>query len=347
MFFDRRVKPKPLAEFLRRLGMSLESGIDIRKALASEVNRAPPSMRAEIESIQADVAAGRTLTHALNRCGEFFPPLVRELVDVGEQTGHLPEVLKQLNQHYELRITLRRAFISGITWPMMQLGIALFVVGFLIWISGVITGATGNKTDLLSLGLTGTRGLIIYLLFLAAVGAGVWWIYLAIARGKFWVAPIQRVLLKVPMLGGALRTMAIARFAWTLQLATGTALDVKRSLRLALNSTHHVEFTSQVPPVEAGIQRGLEINEVLASTGAFPVEFIHAVQVGEESGRLTESLAIIARQYQEESRRSLAILTQFAGYVVWAAVAVLIILMIFRLFGTYVGAINQAVEWTK
>src|SRR5262245_61128560 len=101
MFFDRRVKTKPLTEFLRRLGMSLESGIDIRKALDSEVRRSAPSMKAEIESIQGDVAMGRTLTQALNHCGEFFPPLVRELVEVGEQTGHLPEVLKQLAEHYE------------------------------------------------------------------------------------------------------------------------------------------------------------------------------------------------------------------------------------------------------
>ncbi len=341
MFFDRRAKTKPLAEFLRRLGMSLESGIDIRKALASEVNRAAPSMRDEVESIQVDVAAGQSLTQAFSHCGDFFPPLVRELIDVGEQTGQLPEVLKQLHKHYEMRMELRRMFISGITWPMMQLGIALFVFGFLIWVAGFIESVTGSKTDLLGLGLTGTRGLVIYLFFLAAVAVGGWCFYRAIVLGKLWVAPIQRAILKVPMLGGAMRTLAIARFAWTLQLATATALDVKRSLRLALNSTHHVEFTSQVAEVEAAIQRGREIHETLADTGAFPIEFIHAVQVGEESGRLTESLEILARQYQEESRRSLSILTQFAGYAVWAAVALVIILIIFRLFGRYLGTMHE------
>src|SRR5690349_11625501 len=110
MFFERRVKTKPLAEFLRRMGMSSESGIDIRRALASEVNRAPPSMRAQVESIEADVAVGKTLTQGFNRCGEYFPSLVRELVDVGEQTGHLPEVFKQLAEHYEQRMAMRREF---------------------------------------------------------------------------------------------------------------------------------------------------------------------------------------------------------------------------------------------
>jgi type II secretory pathway component PulF len=346
MFFDRRAPAKPLTEFLRRLGMSLESGIDIRRALASELNRSPPSMRPEMESIEADVAAGKSLTQAFNHCGEFFPPLVRELAEVGEQTGHLPEVLKQLTGHYENRTAMWKQFVSSITWPMLQFGIALSVFGFLIWISGVIEGITGAKTDILGLGLTGTRGLVIYLLFLGLVAVGAWYVYASIMRGKLWVAPIQRTIFKVPMLGKALRTMAIARFAWTLHLATHTALDVKKSLRLALNSTHHIEFTSQISEVEAGIQRGNEINEVLAATGAFPVEFIHAVQVGEESGRLTESLGILARQYQDESRRALAILTQFAGYGVWAAVATMIILLILKLAGGYVGMLNQAVEDT-
>jgi type IV pilus assembly protein PilC len=346
MFFDRRVKTKPLTDFLRRLGMSLESGIDIRKALDSEVRRSPPSMKAEVESIQGDVAMGRTLTQAMNHCGEYFPPLVRELVEVGEQTGHLPEVLKQLAEHYELRMQMWKQFLGSITWPMVQFGIALSVLGFLIWISGVIEGITRTKTDLLGLGLTGTSGLVVYLAFLAVIAAAVWYIVMSIRRGKLWVAPIQRAVFKVPMLGKALRTMAIARFAWTLNLTTHTALDVRKSLTLALNSTHHVEFTSQIPDVQAGIQRGNEINEVLAATGAFPIEFIHAVQVGEESGRLSESMGILAQQYQDESRRALAILTQFAGYGVWAAVALLIILLIFKLFGTYVGAINQAVDMT-
>jgi type II secretory pathway component PulF len=85
---------------------------------------------------------------------------------------------------------------------------------------------------------------------------------------------------------------------------------------------------------------------VLSATGSFPPEFIHAVEVGEDSGRLTESLGIVARQYQDESRRALAMLTQFAGYIVWAAVAFLIILLIFRLAGNYIGAINDAVNMT-
>ncbi|MCC7083709.1 MAG: type II secretion system F family protein [Pirellulales bacterium] len=346
MLFDRRAPTKPLAEFLRRLGMSLESGIDIRRALASEVNRSPASMRAEVESIEADVATGRTLAQGFDRCGEFFPPLARELVDVGEQSGHLPEVLKQLTEHYEQRMAMWKQFVGSITWPMVQFGIAIFVLGFLIWISGVIEGITRAKTDILGMGLTGTRGLVVYLVFLGAAAVGILCLYRSIMRGELWVAPIQRAIFKVPMLGQSLQTMAIARFAWTLHLTTHTALDVKKCLRLALKSTHHVEFTSQISAVEAGIQRGNEIHEVLAATHVFPSEFIHAVQVGEESGRLTESLGVVARQYQDESRRALAILTQFAGYAVWAVVAVLIILLIFRLFGSYVGAINQAVEMT-
>src|SRR5262249_35840064 len=91
MLFAPRAATKPLTEFLRRLGMSLEAGIDIRKALASEAHRATGSIGSRIADMSAAVSHGASLTEAIAQTGKYFPQLVRELISVGEQTGHLPE----------------------------------------------------------------------------------------------------------------------------------------------------------------------------------------------------------------------------------------------------------------
>jgi len=166
MLFAPRAATKPMTELLRRIGLSLEAGIDIRKVLANESARTTGPMRSRVLDMSDAVSRGSPLAEAMARTGEYFPQLVRELVNIGEQTGHLPEVLRQLVVHYEQQQALRRSFTSTIAWPMIQLGMSLAVIGFLIWFSGVIRGMTGNPTDLLGLGLTGNFGLIIYVVFL-------------------------------------------------------------------------------------------------------------------------------------------------------------------------------------
>ncbi len=291
------------------------------------------------------INGGALLTAAINDTGEFFPSLVRQLVAVGEQTGNLPEVLKQLSEHYDEQLKLRRIFTSTIAWPMIQLGMVLAIVGFLIWVAGVILRINGGKVDLLGFGLTGEIGLLIYLLILGAI-AGVLdsSSYRAIATGKMWVAPLQHFVTRLPVVGAAVRTMALARFAWTLQLTTATALDVKRVLSLSLSSMRNAMFMSKDQEVQDRIQSGESIHDALTKTGIFPVEFLHAVQVGEESGRLSETMTIIARQQLDAARRAMAALTKVAGYGVWLLVAGLIITLIFRLASVYLGNLNQALN---
>jgi type IV pilus assembly protein PilC len=345
--FAPRPPTKTLAEFLRRLGISLGAGVDIRKALQNEARRSPPALRQRLEIMSGMIITGSTLTAAIEETGDYFPLLMREIISVGEKTGHLPEVLKQLVEHYDEQLALRRIFLTAIAWPLMELGMALAVIGFLIWFSAVVKSMTGTPTDLLGIGLTGNVGLIVYFVFLAVVGCGLFLAYRATLTGQLWVKPIQRLVLRIPMLGGALRTLSVARFAWTLHITLDAALDVKQALLLAVQSTHNAEFIDQAGRMEEVIARGHPIHEALAEAGVFPIELTHAVQVGEESGRLPETLAMLAQRQIEEARSAFAIFTRLAGWGVWCLVAGLIILLIFRMAGQYFGSINQALKGLK
>ncbi|MBN2476551.1 MAG: type II secretion system F family protein [Pirellulales bacterium] len=347
MLLSSRIHAKSLAGLCRRLATALGAGIDVRTVFSREVDRASGEAgRRALRAVSDAVERGRSLAAALDATGNYFPTLFREMVAVGEQTGQLSEVFAQLADHYEHQTELRQTFLAVISWPLLQLGLAVLIVGFLIWIMGVIGQITGNAVDPLGFGLVGNSGLAVYVAVVTLLAAAVLLLVQAVRRGLVWTRPIQRGVLRIPALGKALETMALSRLAWALHLTMNTGMDVRRALRLSLQSTRNAKFTDQIEPIDAEIVAGNSIHRAFVATGCFPHEFLDALAVGEESGKLVESMGRLARQYREHARTAIAVLTKVGGLMVWMLIAAVIIFLIFRLFAFYLGTINNALEMT-
>jgi type II secretory pathway component PulF len=343
MFFSPRMPTKPLAALCRRLATSLVAGIDVRTVWAREARQARgPAARKRLAAVSRAVNEGESLAAALAAAGDFFPPLFREMAEVGDRSGHLGEVFAQLAEHYENQVWLRRNFLAAIAWPMFQLVVAVAVVGFLIWITGFISEMTGTKVDFLGFGLAGSRGLAVYAAIVAAVVLLLLVFCRAASRGVFWIRPVRRAVLLVPGLGPALQTLALARLSWSMHLTMNAGMELRRGLRLSLRSTRNIRYADCIEQIDAEIAAGNSIYAAFCRAGCFPRDFLDALQVGEESGKLVESLALSSRQYQDHARTALATLTTLAGFAVWMVVAAIIIVLIFRLFSFYIGMINQA-----
>jgi type IV pilus assembly protein PilC len=340
MFLEPRIRLKPLVRLCQQLSTAVGAGIDARKVWSREAQRAGGPLGRHLQTIAAAVQRGDSLTDALAETGEFFPPLLHEMISIGEQSGNLDVVLRQLAEHYQERLTMRRHFLASIVWPLVELGIALGVVGLLIWIVGSIRDAGGRPIDILGFGLTGGGGLTVYLIFLAVCGAAAWLIIQAIGRGALWIQPVQRLALQLPLVGKPLETLALARLAWSMQMTMNTGMDVRRALRLSLRGARNARYTDLIPAVDAWIEGGNSIHETFSRTGAFPPEFLDTLAVGEESGNLVESMGRLARQYAEQARLATAALGVIAGWAVWVAVAILVISLIFRIFSFYLSAIG-------
>ncbi len=339
-----RARHRDLALLCRRLSTSLEAGVDIRRVFAREAtSHLPRAMRRHLEHISHSISGGQSLSESLEGTGDYFPPLFRAMVRVGEQTGHLDSVFGQLAESYEHQEQLRREFMASIAWPMIELTLALATVGLIIWITGFFADKkdlNGKEIDLLGWGLKGTDGLLKYFAFLALVVVALSALSQAIRRGLFWGRPLQRAVLYVPKLGGALRTLALARMAWSMHLTLGAGMDLLKALPLCLRSMQNATYTDHVPSVIDSVRRGESVAEALGATGVFPASFIDVIDVGERSGRLPESMVTVSRQYQDEARRALALITRIAGMGVWLMVAGLITMLIFRIFGFYMNQIK-------
>jgi type II secretory pathway component PulF len=338
-----------LAEFCRRAATSLHAGLDARQVFERESGVGPAAQRRHMASIAREVNAGVSVADAMRAERGFFPKLALEMVDIGEQTGKLDRTFGQLSDHYENIRELRRVFFTGLIWPGIQLAAAVAIVGFLIWIMGLLaTLSPGSEPiDLLGFGLVGTTGLLIYLTFVLVCGLALWGVIFAFNRG--WLLPgvLMPILLRVPVLGQCLTYLAMSRMAWSLGMAIDAGMDAKPSLELALRGTQNPYYASAWPQIERKMQSRCAMSEALRATQRFPNEFLETLETGELTGMISETLERYAIELRDRARHLLTMLTAFAGFACWALVATIIIFLIFRLAMFYVGTIYDALDQLK
>lgn len=346
--FSSHIKTARLAQYCRRVGSSLEAGLEVRRVMEREAGRARRSERRAMESVRKSVAAGEAMSDAFAATNGFFPPLVHGMVHVGEQAGQLDRAFLRMAEHYERQISLRRMFLAGIVWPMIQLVAALSIIGFLIWFMGVLGDSArdfkGDRVDLLGLGLRGTNGLLIYVAFIFGVVIAGVLCYKAAAAGLAIFRPVQRLFMRLPVVGTSFRTLALARMAWTLSLTSNTSMNAISAMTLAIRNAQNIVFTSTIGSVTAVLRQGRTMAEALRSTGEYPPDFVDAIEVGEDTGKLSEAMDRLSRAYEDKAKVALNALTVLAGFLVWGLVALFIVALIFRLALWYVGQINSLVE---
>lgn len=341
MMFSPSIGWKQLGQFCRNLSIGLNAGLDMRRVLKQQSETGRPYFRQQLGKLASAVNRGESLTDAIRETDAYFPRFMHEMVRVGEQTGRLDRVLAKLAEYYEHLSSLRRMFLAGIAWPLIQLAMAIGVIGVLILALGWVADITGQETDILGFGLVGTRGLIRYLIFIGSLIV-IALILIRLSTREPVAGTINGVLLRVPGLRITVQTMALARFAYALGLGIDAGADARKSMQLAFSSTSNEYYRRHTTEVDRAIRRGEDFQSALEATGAFPDDFLAQVQVGEESGQLAESMLHAADLYQDQAKHSMQGVTLFATFMVWGGVAAILIGLIFRIFGFYAKTLDPA-----
>jgi type II secretory pathway component PulF len=335
---------KALADLCHRLAIETDAGIDIRRSWQREVELARGPLQPHFAAVRDAVAKGDSLAVALARAGTVFPPLFREMAQVGEQTGTLGRVFQRLESHYRRLIQARRIFLGAIAWPMVELAFAVIVIGVLIWVLGIVSNRGGRNVDILGFGLVGTRGLLIYINFLIVIGLSAAGLAIAVRRGALWTRSLQRMLMRLPVIGSSLEKIALARLTWALHLTLNVEMDLRRVVPLALRATGNDHYLRHTDQIAADVAAGHPLHLAFARSGAFPSVFIDALAVAEESGQTVESMDRLSKRYEEEAETAVKALAVALGAFVAVMVMGIIVLLIFRLAGFYFGTINDALK---
>ena len=148
----------------------------------------------------------------------------------------------------------------------------------------------------------------------------------------------------VPFLGNGLKNVCLSRLIWALSMSTDSDLSAKRAIELAVRTTESSYYTRYIDGMKNVIGRGRTMHDAFSTTGVYPDDFLDALQTGEISGQISETMLILSKEYEDRVKLFFRALTVIAGTAVFLMVAGFIIFMIFSLAMQYLGIINNAVE---
>jgi type II secretory pathway component PulF len=342
--FSSKIPLPALAGLCRNIRHMMESGLTLAKAMRQQAKKGPPAVRDVAARMATRLEQGDDLQTILPEEADHFPPIFLALGGVAEETGRLPEVLHELEEFFELQQKLKRDFISQITWPAIQFGLVAFVIiPGLIWLLGVIASMVG-ESKISVFGLKGDTGVMIWysgvISFLILLVGGYW-----AARNLLHVGPtVDRFLLGVPALGGALLSLALARFSLALYMTMETGMSTAEAMRMSLKATNNFAFIGSTDRIVYNIKEGEDITVALREASLFPDDFLLIVENAELTGQLPEIMHRQAKIQHENAVRRLKILASVAAKLVWAMVAIFIIVMIFQLAMQYVNMISEATK---
>lgn len=322
MFGHRRTAAE-LAEWARALATTLRAGVPILKALRTQADRGDARIRAVNAALLESLHGGEDIAGAIDENSRFFPSLVVSMTHVGVSTGHLPEVLRELEKYYRFQVSLRRLLLQQIAWPMFQLVVAIFVIALVIYLMGLLGGM-----DILGFGLTGASGALIWL--------GGWAVLASMSFGGYWFArnnlnqaePIDRLLLRIPVLGKVLRTLAMARVAMALNLTLETGMTLTKAIPMALAASDNAAVASKSYAVTERVRAGESLSEALREHSIFPDELLEILSNAEEAGRVPEAMQQLSVELGQRAQHQMGLLNQAAGWLVWLLVAALLVYLI-------------------
>jgi type II secretion system protein F len=311
----RRITSGDVTAFTRQLADLTLAGLTLDRSfsvLAEQAENA--ALQALIEAVQTEVRGGAALSQALERHPRYFPPMVVNMIRAGELSGQLGEVLERLAQFAEREQQRRAQILSAMVYPAVLLVVAASALAFLLTfvvprLSGVFAdlGAELPLPTRLLLAMTGalTSG------WWAILGAGVllWLGFRTYRRTEAGAYQVDRLALRLAVVGKVWRKVVIARFARALGTLVAGGVPILEALRVAGQAAANRTLIRAAGELEARVKGGETISTAMRATGQFPPVLIHMTAVGEETGDLPRVLLRVAETLDGEAEIAMKRLT--------------------------------------
>lgn len=285
-----------LSLLTRQMATLLAAGLPVEEVLlAVSEQTEKPAIKAILLAVRARVLEGHTLATGLNDFPRAFPHLYRATVAAGEQSGHLDQILMRLADYIEKQNHIRQKIRQAMLYPSLMTVVSISIVIFLLIsvvpkIAGVFTESKQSLPLL-------TR---ILLAISAAVGNYGWYILAVLLMMGYFVFRAlkkpavrnrwQLFLMRIPILGNALKEINSARFLRTFGILFAAGVPVLEAMRVAAELIQLISMRTAVETAIAQVREGGNISLALKKTRYFSPMSIHLMASGEASGQLTQML---------------------------------------------------------
>jgi len=302
----RKLSSGDLALVTRQFATLVRAGLTLEECLNVLVEQSESArIKAIVAGVRGRVLEGRSLARGMAEFPEAFPDIYRAMIDAGEQTGKLAEVLERLADYAENREALRQKVMLAFIYPVLVTLVAVGVISLLLVkvvpeVTRVFAN-TGQALPWVTQILIGISGFMraTWAFWLVAIAGG-----LILARLLLRNETTRRrwhaMLLTLPVIGRLTRGLNAARFSDTLGILTASGVPLLNALQSAVTVVTNLPMRSAVEETAKQVREGGSLSRSLAKAKLFPPLVVHLIASGEATGRLDQMLIRAAEAQSRE-----------------------------------------------
>lgn len=303
----KTITPQDVAIFSRQLATMMQSGIPMVQAFGI-VSGGQKNIRMQnlLENIGSDIASGTALSEALSKHPLYFDKLYQNLVFAGENAGVLDTVLDTIASYKENIETLKGKIKKALFYPAVVIAVAILVSAILLifvvpTFQNLFKGFGADLPAFTLLIIAASDFMIKWWwMILAMIIGGVFLTISSLKRSRAFAEFVDRLLLKIPVIGQIMHNSAIARFSRTLAVTFKAGVPLVDALGTVAGATGNIVYENAVMRIKDDVATGYPLNVAMKQVGVFPHMVMQMTAIGEEAGALDTMLYKVAEFYEQE-----------------------------------------------
>ncbi|AWH30255.1 type II secretion system F family protein [Stenotrophomonas sp. YAU14A_MKIMI4_1] len=325
------VGPKDIAFFSRQMATMMKSGVPIVSAL--EIigsGHKNPRMKKMVDGIRADIEGGSSLYEAVSKHPVQFDELYRNLVRAGEGAGVLETVLDTVATYKENIESLKGKIKKALFYPAMVVVVALLVSSIMLvfvvpQFEEVFKGFGADLPAFTMMIVSLSRFMVSWwwLMAIVLIG-GVVGFVMAYKRSPKMQHTMDRLILKVPVIGQIMNNSAIARFARTTAVTFKAGVPLVEALGIVAGATGNKVYEEAVLRMRDDVSVGYPVNMAMKQQNLFPHMVIQMTGIGEEAGALDAMLFKVAEYYEQEVNNAVDALSSLLEPMIMVFIGVVV-----------------------
>jgi type IV pilus assembly protein PilC len=335
----KKIKPRSMQVFSRQFATMIEAGLNIVAALVILEEQTDDRYLAEvIAELRADVEGGLLLSQAMARHPKVFDELYVSMVQAGEASGLLDNVLDRVADQIEKATKLKRRVKGAMVYPTVVFTFATLVLVamlmFIVPIFAKIFADLNGQLPFLTRMVLGASGVLRhqwYIVFPLAIGLV--WGALRYKKTESGRQAWDRFKLRIPMrIGDVVLKVVMARLLRTLATLVAAGVDIIKALEIAGSTAGNWVVERALTEVRVKVQEGVPIAEPLTADPVFPPMVSQMVRIGEETGELEQMLSKIADFYEDEVDSAIQSLTSIIEPIMMIGVGMMVGVIIIAMY---------------
>lgn len=327
----KKIVPADIALFTRQMATMMKAGVPLVQSFEIVADGAEKeSLRDLISQIRDDVSAGGGFAAALRRHPRYFDDLFCSLVDAGETAGALETMLDRIATYKEKTEQLKAKIKKALTYPTAIIGVAIIVTGILLIKVIPVFAETfqGFGADLPAFTqfVLGISEAIqeTWLTILFVLGLSVFAFREAKFRSEKFAYAVDRVMLKIPIIGDIVYQAIVARFARTLSTTFSAGVPLPDALESVAGAAGNRLYRDAILKIRDEVTTGIQLQYAIKARDMFPTLLIQMASIGEESGALDEMLEKAAVHFEEAVDNAVDNLTALLEPMIMSILGILI-----------------------